>query len=240
MLTATEPLPSQPALSELAAALRTLLARLPALAPAAVIESAWLPLVLADTGPSVWASGPIEALVRHRLGMNYRDATDPVAAWDLRVEHRPGDGHALGFGLPARLKQVVMESAREAGVAWTSVLPAWAWGLDRLRPQRAWPGRSGWWVWPEQDRHLVARFAAGRLVGLNPAAKVGVSASEIETAIAHEALRMGGIPVGARIGVATWAASADVPVLGPVEWANIPAGRARRAAPAGSSAKVLA
>lgn len=237
VLTVTEPLPFTPSLAELAVALRAALARVPAFSPSAVIESVWMPLVLADTGRSVWAPAPIEALVRHRLGMNYRDTADPVAGWDLRVDHRPGDAQALGFGLPAKLKQVVMDCARERGVAWTSVLPAWAWGLDRLRPQRALPGRSGWWVWPEQDRHLVARFSAGRLVGLNPGAKVGGAAPEIDSAVAHESVRLGLSPLDAHISVATWGAASVEPASGSVVWASIPAGRAARSGP---SAKALA
>ena len=169
-----------------------------------VVESAWLPVVLVDTGGVLWTRTQVEALVRHRLGLLYEDADDPVTAWQVRTDHRPGDRYALGYGLPRRVEESLMKAARELDLRCAALLPAFTWGWHRLRPDKRWAQRTGWWLWPEQDRLLIARVARGRLAGLNAGAAPSDDPVVMERLIAAEGVRLGTGSPDDPLGWATW------------------------------------
>lgn len=207
-LAASQPLPAMaaPRPQDLLAALQGLYAQRPAVKATLVLESAWLPLMLVDTGVAL-AAAEVQALVRHRLGLLYAEGGEPVASWDLRVEHSAGDRFALGYGLPSSLKQSLLEAAQGIGLEWGALVPAFAWGRERLRPTRAWARRSGWWVWPEQDRSLLARLVGDRVTALNAGAPpVDDKHGAIEGLIDAECMRQGIDSTAEPIGVATWSA----------------------------------
>jgi len=172
-----------------------------------VLESAWLPLLLADTGGALLGMGEAEALVRHRLSSYHGRSGDELSAWDIRVDYRAGDRFVLGYGLAPRVKHSLLGAAEQAGVRLDALMPAFVWGWQRLRP----PVNTGWWVWPEQDRLLLARAEAGRLVALNPAVPLGETGAAIERLVQIEAARWG-LPVGDdSVTVASWQQPVQLP-----------------------------
>ena len=156
-----------------------------------VLDSTWLPMLLVDTGGVLWSRPQVEALVRHRLGLLYDDGAAKVSTWNLRVDHRAGERYALGAGLPQDLRQSLSNAAREVGLRGAVLTPAFHWGLQRLRPSRGWPGRTGWFVWLEQDRAIVSRFDRGRLTGFNAGAPQCEDADDVERLIQTESCRLG-------------------------------------------------
>ena len=197
------PAAAAPQPTDLVTALLGLYVDKPSVKVTLVLESAWLPLMLADTGVALETT-EVEALLRHRLGMQYADDGDPVSGWDLRVEHRVGDRFALGYGLPSGLKRSLVEAAHGIGLEWAALLPAFAWGRDRLRPTRGWAGRSGWWVWPEQDRTLLGRLVDDRVVALNAGAAISDGLGVVEGLVDAERARQGMASSTDAIGIATW------------------------------------
>ena len=197
----------------LAASLPALYAHRPAEGGVTVVlESAWLPVLLGDTGGTLWGAAPLAAWMRHRLRLLHGSAEDDLAGWDIRVDAQAGERHALGYGLSPRVRQAVLAAAARSGLEVDALTPAISWGWQRLRPERTWPDRSGWWVWPEQDRCLVARVEAGRFVAFNAAAQLVTDPAQVERLIATEAVRLG-LDAGAvdRIGVAAWRAPTQLP-----------------------------
>ncbi|MBX3475892.1 MAG: hypothetical protein KF754_16100 [Planctomycetes bacterium] len=176
-----------------------------------LLESAWSPLLLADTGGVVWGDGPVSALVRHRLGLLYGSLDEDVAAWDIRVDHRAGDRYALGFGLSPRIKQGLLGAAQNAGLTLEAMVPAFLWGCQRLRPARRWTRQTGWWIWAEQDRMLVARIEAGRVVVLNPASPVHDTTASVEQQVRIEGARWGGDASREPVSVAAWSRLVELP-----------------------------
>lgn len=191
----------------LSAPLQALAARIERARASVVLESAFAPVLLADTGGVLTNSPQVEALLRHRFGLAYGgDGTD-VSTWKLRTDYRFGDRFALGFALAPAVDAVLAQAAQKAKLVFTAWRPALAWSMDRFRPSRRWPQRCGWWVCPEQDRSLLAFFRAGRVEGLNPASPHSDTVREIEQSIAIEQIRSG-IDVGEQpIGVAHWHAN---------------------------------
>lgn len=161
-----------------------------------VLESAWVPVMLAETGRAVWRRPEVEALLRHRFAQLYDDPADPVSEWDVRVDHRAGDARALGYGFSPRLRAALGEAARLVGRSWTSWVPAWTWGWQRARPERRWAGKTGHWAWQEQDRLLVGSFEAGAVVALDAAAAVCGSQDAVVREVALHAARSGLPAVG--------------------------------------------
>lgn len=186
-------------------ALRALYPNRPQAVVTVLLESAWLPLLLVEAGPALWTSAQVEPLLRHRLDMIHGTTRASTSGWDLRVDYRPGERFALGYGMPPLLKQALADTGDALGLEWAALLPAFAWGLDRLRPTRHWSGRSGWWVWPEQDRLLVARITSNRVVALNAGASCSDDPAQITHLVDVERLRCG-LPASVEpIGAATWA-----------------------------------
>ena len=188
----------------LAAAIRTLYSNAPEGSVMLLLESAWLPLVLADTGPALLRAAQLDALVRHRFGLHHGDARDPVSQWELRIEHRAGCRHALAYGLSPHIKRALLDAGAAVGVKWGALMPAFSWGRRRLRPERQWPGNEGWWLWSEQDRVLVARIAGNEVVGLNPGAQCLDDEQDVARRVDAEAARLGVAPGAEPITIAVW------------------------------------
>jgi hypothetical protein len=169
-----------------------------------VLESAWLPVMLIDTGPTLLRASQVEALVRHRLGMQFSDGPDPVAGWELRIEQRAGSRHALAYGLAPRLKQTLIEAARTANLEWASMTPALAWGLEHRRSAGPRSRSNEWFLWPEQDRTLVARVLTNDVNGLNPGAPKVLSEAHVLQAVDAESVRLGITSIADPIVAATW------------------------------------
>jgi hypothetical protein len=170
----------------------------------AVFESVWLPLILVEVGPTLWKPTQIEALLRHRLNLAYGQASIPAAGWELRADHVAGERFALGYGLQFPLKQCFVEAGSCLGLKWAALVPSFSWGLGRLNPSRRWIGRTGWYCWPEQDRMVLARLAANRVVALHPCASFTHDPEQILRAVEIERIRCGTVVSGEPICAATW------------------------------------
>jgi hypothetical protein len=188
----------------LVAAVRALYSNKPEKKVTLLLESAWLPVMLVDTGSTPLSSVQFDALVRHRFGLHYGDMRDPVSAWELRIEHQAGRRHALAYGLSPRIKQALIEAGEASGVKWDAMLPAIGWGRQRLRPAAPRASATAWWAWQEQDRLLVARTARNEIVGFNS----GAARFDDETGIVHliesEEARLGVATKTDPITVAVW------------------------------------
>ena len=202
----------------LAPALRSLYSQAPARPIDVVIESALLPLLLADTGERVWSPAQAEALIRHRFGLLCDRGTEPVDQWDVRVDHRAGERHALGYGMPAALKRGLAEAAQQLGLRWSVWLPACLWGLQR---ERARP-KAGWWAWPEQDRLLLMRMERGRVVALNPAVDLVETSDALAQRVRIENVRYGFNLSDLAVRAASWRPVTDLPAgTSQVQWLSI-------------------
>ena len=193
LLVATQTLPpdAMPKLQTLAGTVHTLYTTPTRAKVTVVIESAWLPVMRVDTGSTWLRASQVEALVRHRFGMYEWDALDPVSQWELRIEHRSGTRSALAYGLSPALKQTITAAAQSLGLRLTALMPAFAWGLGRLRPDKAWSRAAGWWLWPEQDRTLVARIARGETLCLNAGAATAQTDAAVLRLVEAECARWG-------------------------------------------------
>jgi hypothetical protein len=169
-----------------------------------VLESALAPVLLANTGGLLTRRRQVEALLRHRFGLAYADPGVDTASWKVRIGHRFGDPFALGCALPPSVEVVLADVGRSAKLAYAAWHPALDWGLARFDPSRRWPNRVGWWVWPEQDRSLVARLGGGGCEALHPAVRALESTTEILRSVAGEATRLGLGADTAPIGVGHW------------------------------------
>ena len=193
-----------------------------------LLESACLPTMLIDSGPDHLSKKQLEALVRHRMSLAYDDDHNPVAIWGLRIEHRAGHRHAMAYGLAPDFKQTLLDAGGRAGVTWDAWLPAFSWGLQRLRSSGQRLSAGGWWLWPEQDRTLVARFASNQIVGLNPGAPRAGASADVLRLVDIEAARLGITSVREPIAAASWDSSRGVTRTDdPVNWWSI-GGRALR------------
>lgn len=193
-----------PQSKRLAEAIGTLYPASPGKPITVLLESAWLPVAIVDTGPNLLRATQVEALARHRFGLHYADSNDPVAAWELRIEHRAGSRHALAYGLSPSVKQTLVDAARTLGLEWAVMTPAMAWGLERLHPTGAWSRSAGWFLWPEQDRTLVARIASNELGGLNPGAQRADDEPGLLRLVDAESVRLGVVSIADPIVAATW------------------------------------
>jgi hypothetical protein len=156
----------------------------------AVIESAWLPVMLLAPGTERRQVAAIEALLRERLAALYDTSDDPVARWQLRIDGLPGDRQVRGYGLPMRMRECMARGLSVAGVEPASLQPAWAWALAHAS-QRATRRHTGWWFWQESDRTLLAGLARGRVVSLHPALAPMGEHFDPRAAAAAEAARTG-------------------------------------------------
>ena len=193
-----------------------------------LLESACLPTILIDTGPDHLSKKQLEALVRHRMSLAYEDDHYPVAIWGLRIEHRVGQRHAMAYGLTPDFKQALLDAGGPAGVTWDAWLPAFSWGLQRLRSSGQRLSAGGWWLWPEQDRTLVARFASNQIVGLNPGASRADTSAEVLRLVEVEGTRLGVAAIKEPIAAASWDSFMGITRTDdPVSWWSIGA-RAQR------------
>lgn len=194
---------------ELLTALPTLFASPPSASVSVVLESAWVPVILVETGPTLWAGPQVEALVRHRFGLLHGDV---VAGWDLRVDHQPGEHWALGYGFAPALRNVLDSAAATLNTRWSALTPAWAWGWQRVRPEKRWPQGTGHWAWAEQDRVLLGTFEHGRPVGLNPAVCHFTQTAGLNEAVAIESIRHGRLSSTLPAAASSWDTPAALPV----------------------------
>ena len=169
-----------------------------------VLESAYAPALLADTGGSLWNAKQVETLLRHRFGLTYGSPDINVATWKIRTMHRYGERYALGFAMAPAVEDALRESATLAKIEFAEWSPALAWGLDRFAPSRKWPRRTGWWVWAEQDRCLVISISRGRFGSLNAAVALPKSNEVLEQMIGAEEGRQGIGSGQSPIGYAHW------------------------------------
>lgn len=184
--------------------LLALLARLDGEQASVILESAFAPVLLADTGGGLTSGTLVTALLRHRFGLAYAEHGVDIASWKIRTDYRFGDRYALGFALPPAVETVLVEVSSSAGIAFTEWRPALAWSLDRLNPARGWVKGSGWWIWREQDRSLIVRLDQGRVAVLNPAVQIGEAVSDVERSIATELVGSGIARDTGPIGVGQW------------------------------------
>jgi hypothetical protein len=201
---------------------------------ALVLESAWLPVMRVDLGAAWLRAAQIDTLVRHRFGLQYSDIGDSVALWELRIDHRAGTPTALAYGMAPRLKQTLHDAASAAGLRWLAMTPAFAWGLERLRPAQAWPRATGWFAWPEQDRTLLAIIVASEVVGLNPGAQPAGDSRGLIAQVDADSVRFGIEASASPITAANWGSPPRTSVVDDrTIWLNV-CGAARNAAAARS------
>jgi hypothetical protein len=188
-----------------------------------VLESAWLPVTLFETGPSLWSRSQVEALLRHRLARLFDAAGEPVATWELLIDHRAGEAQGLGFGLPPAIKTALSSASAELGARWTSMQPAFTWGWRQLRHARKGLNQRGWWLWREQDRTLVCHVEGGRVRAMNAGVSPLGDAASCRRAIDIERVRLGVDVDGGRGIVAGWLAVLEPAHDGTLAWASLAA-----------------
>jgi hypothetical protein len=215
--------------AHLVAAITSLYPSPPAASISVVLESAWLPVVLAETGGTLVSDAQAQALVRHRLQRRYDTASDPVAAWDVRVDFLAGDAHALGYGLSPQVHQALTAAAEALGLTWRAITPAWVWGWawawQRFKPADLFPDQIGWWGWQEQDRMLLAQVSVhgskAQLTSLHPGLAWSDDAQVLHRTVQAEAIRLGLPETPKAIRVAMWTpAPADAPALN-LKWLSV-------------------
>ena len=209
-----------PTPAELEAALRELL-RSTETAITFLIESAWAPIVLVDTGDGLVRPAPLAELLRHRFRLAYDRVDDPVAAWSVRVDHRAGNRHALGFALSPQVRDAVVSAASASNAKLGRISPAFDWGWQFLNPSKRGLRRGGWWLWPEQDRMLLARVASGRVVGLHPAVDVAADSKRIRRDVEAEAVRQGIARADEPIVAARWSVAGSTERDGALTWVDL-------------------
>lgn len=221
--------PQSPRLEE---AVAMLYPTVPKAAVTLVLESAWLPVVLVDTGATLLRLTQVDALVRHRFRLQYSDAPDSLAVWELRIEQRAGNRYALAYGMRPRLKQGLIDAARAVGLEWAAMTPALAWGIKRSHLGKALPRSTGWFAWPEQDRTLVARLVSNEVAGLNSGAPCVADETNLLGLIAAEDVRLGIASTSDLIVAPTWGPVARAARAGErVVWLDVLAPNRPRASP---------
>lgn len=224
-----------PTIAELEDALRELFGS-GGTAATVLVESAWAPIVLVDTGDGFLRQAQLAELARHRVRLTYDRIDDPVAAWSIRVDHRAGDRHAMAFALSPHVCNAVLAAASASNIKLSGINPAFDWGWQSLKPAKRLLRRGGWWAWPEQDRMLLARVSEGRVIGLHPAVEVTLDARQIVRDVEAEAIRQGVAGADERVVLARWGTatptgSAD----GPVSWVDLGARAEAGTAPEGKA-----
>ena len=82
--------------------------------------------------------------------------------------------------------------------------PALAWGMERLRPNKALLGPTGWFAWPEQDRTLLVRLASSEVIGFNAGAPRVSDEASLLRLIDAESVRLGVESTSEPVVAATW------------------------------------
>jgi hypothetical protein len=171
----------------------------PSSSVAAVLESAWLPMMLVPLGAALWSRRQAEQLLRHRL----REVHDLAAGYELHLEHRAGGSHALGYALPRQTRDAIRAAVESCGSRVASLQPALTWGW-RVLSRRGYAVRDGWLAWAEHDRTLVVRLHRGQVSALNPGAPVAADAQQARGCVEVEALRHGLAVDDASVTLAVW------------------------------------
>jgi len=183
-----------------------------------VVESAWLPVVLLETGHEVWAQDAVEGLLRYRLARVYDERDDAVASWELRFDHQPGERFGVGYGLSPRVRAAVDEACAEVGFTVASLQPALQWGMRRSSPQ------SGWFVWLEHDRAIVAFLEKGQVTAMQPAAELPGNPAHLTKMLRLEQLRAGIGSAPVSVALAGWDAPSSLQAAAGVNWHGVAAG----------------
>lgn len=171
-----------------------------------LLESAWLPVALLDTGGRIWSMSQLEMLARHRLGLAYSGLYDDVNDWELRFDHQIGERSALVFALPRSVRDALRQVALDAKGRSTVWSPAFDWGIQQSRRHGAGALKAGWWMLLEQDRTIVARLVNGRVVALDAASPVLVDDEQAPSMVEVAAARWG-LPTDGPLLTARWSAS---------------------------------
>jgi hypothetical protein len=173
-----------------------------------VLESTWLPVMLAPTGGLLVSEVQAVALTRHRLAQWYDSPSDSVALWDVRVSFNPGDALALGYGLSPQVSGALNQAASRLGFKIAALAPAWAWGWQRAQAQGCFARPAVWWGWQEQDRLLLGlvegRGSAAQLRSLHPGLAWRDEPQHLEQAVRSEALRLGLVDAPRDACVGSW------------------------------------
>ncbi|MDQ6684315.1 MAG: hypothetical protein M3Z16_04240 [Pseudomonadota bacterium] len=150
-----------------------------------VLESAFAPVLLADTGGALWNRSQLDALLRHRLEIGFGGPDAAIGTWGLRTDYRFGDRFALASALPPAVTAVLRRVEEAAGIRSAAWLPSLTWGIDRFAPWRRWPDRKGIWAWCEQDRFVVARLEGRMVTALHPASDLvrGITTEVLSTVV---------------------------------------------------------
>lgn len=167
-----------------------------------VLESACAPVIFVDPGATL-RTAPLEALVRHRFNLNFSDEIEPPSTWAIRMQRSARKPRVVAYGLPPSLESV-LNSLSGNGITWATWCPAFSWGwqcFERLAPKSE---GATWWIWPEQDRSIVARVKAGEVIGLHPAVSAGADDAALLRAVSVEAARLGLDAGHEPISVAEW------------------------------------
>ncbi len=213
-------------LSEALTALWPQASGLPARGPVVtvIVESAWMPVVLLATGPRLWRSVEVMALAQHR----FVEVHGPQAAsWSVRVDHRPGEAHGLAFGIAPDVLAALQAASEARELVLAAVQPALVWGFNATRTL-ADTHEAGWWLWPEQDRHLLARVDRGSIQGLHPALPATLALTGrggIAEAVEVERQRLGEQDEGLGLVAATWTANRARDTAQPfIQWVALAGG----------------
>lgn len=172
-----------------------------------VIESAWLPVLPLEAGPTLWSTPQMTALMRHRLTQIYAGEGSVAGPWTLRLDYRPGDRHGLGYALAAEVGEAFAQVASTSRRRWRSLQPALHWGWGQFASQRRGATRAkhgACWIWIEQDRALVALLQKDGIAALNPGAMVPRDEAELMRLATREALRAGLEQADLAVVVAGW------------------------------------
>lgn len=188
-----------------------------------VLDSAVAPMMLLDTGLSVLSEPIVRAHAQNRLHAVHGGLAAEPSSLELRVDWNAGERFGLEYGLSAHLLAQLRFAVAEQGAHLKSVVPGFAWGMARLRPWRRWPRGTGWWVWREQDRQLVARITAGRVTALHPALPLAKDFEGVRTQIRVESLRWGtpsdSAPIA--VGACAWSQLSNICEPGELELQSV-------------------
>lgn len=173
-----------------------------------VLESTWLPVMLAETGGALVSESEALALLRHRLAQKYDSPDDPVASWEVRVSFEPGEALALGYGLSPQVSGALNQAAAHLGLKYKALTPALAWGWQRATAAGCFSGEAIWWGWQEQDRLLLGRVegknSAVQLKSLHPGLAWGDQEQHWVQMAQAEAQRLGLSQVPRDMQVGVW------------------------------------
>lgn len=174
-----------------------------------VLESAWLPLMLVETGGVLVSEVQAIALLRHRFARLYDSPNDPVASWDVRANFEAEGALALGYGLSPQVKGALKAAADALGLKILAIASAWDWGWQRAHLANMLPARSGWWGWQEQNLWMLGRIdvdnSTPQLKSLHPCLAWQDTPQALAQTVLTEARRLGIDQVPEDIRIGGWA-----------------------------------